>query len=75
MSRVPPKDQLNAALARVTGHHLAKGAPGEHLADLRRELRQVRAELARRSKRKGDGFPKASTPRPKTSSGPSGPTP
>jgi O-methyltransferase len=44
---VSAKQQINTALTRLTGHHLAKGAPGEEreksLAELRRLRRQVTA--------------------------------
>jgi hypothetical protein len=44
---VSAKARINTALVRLTGHHLAKGAPGEQLSELRRELRQARREQAR----------------------------
>jgi O-methyltransferase len=67
------KTGVNAVLTRLTGHHLAKGAPGAHLADIERQLEDTRRELqqARRkqakpkaakkpaapAEQKGDGFP------------------
>ncbi|MDT4926319.1 MAG: O-methyltransferase [Pseudonocardiales bacterium] len=55
------KNQVNAALARLTGHHLVKGAPGAHLDDLRRQLEYTRNELRQARgepvKPKGSRFP------------------
>lgn len=69
-TKKPSKAQINAALTRLTGHHLAKGAPGAERARARKEIRRLTDELdaARDAlrvqgkpvppKRKGPGFPK-----------------
>jgi hypothetical protein len=58
---VSAKNQVNAVLTRLTGHHLVKGAPGAHVEDLRRQLQDTRAELRQArggpAKPKGDRFP------------------
>lgn len=42
---MPRKEQINIALARVTGHHLAKGAPGEQTEQLRKEVQSAQQRL------------------------------
>ena len=58
------KERLNAVLTRATGYHLAKGAPGEHLAQLQRELEQsrqrvrlLRKKLAKKAHPERPGLP------------------
>jgi hypothetical protein len=43
---VSAKIRINSTLARVTGHHLAKGAPGEQVAELERKLDRAKRERA-----------------------------
>jgi hypothetical protein len=56
---VSAKTRVNAALGRLTGHHLTKKVPGQELAHLRGQLRQARRELRRaerESARLGDAL-------------------
>lgn len=38
------KVRINTTLARLTGYHLAKGAPGEYVADLERKLERAQRQ-------------------------------
>jgi hypothetical protein len=44
---VSAKNRINTTLARLTGHHLAKGAPGERIAELERQLQHARTGRAK----------------------------
>jgi hypothetical protein len=62
---VSTKEQVNAMLVRLTGHHLAKGAPGSDAAQrrLRRELQETRARLAELERAPGKPAGKPAKPK------------
>lgn len=45
LSRMSAKHRVNALLATLTGHHLVKGEPGAHVAELRRQLDDCRRRV------------------------------